>query len=338
MRSTRVAFTLVELLVVIAIAGLLLSILLPAVQAAREAVRRVQCANNMKQLGLALQNYHDCHGTFPFGWMIAKNFNVQGWGIQTIAFVEQAETFRKYDCRVPAINQANSLPPPLTAFDINTAKRNIDLINTIIPVFVCPTAPAADRRKYQAVVPPSAFDPGIPPIELTWSAAPSDYGPVTGVRIEFASLAYATFMPLESRYGAMQPAGVLENRSSRMSDVTDGLSNTVLLGERMGGPDIYNGRKVIPPNASNGVNGGGWGDFLNGDHWLRGSDVDGTGTGICGINCTNKRSSGFFSLHPVGCNFVMCDGSVHFLAQLINPHALASRITRSGGETSTWQD
>jgi hypothetical protein len=285
---------------------------------------------------LALHNYHDSHHTFPFGWMVTQDFNVQGWGTQILPFVEQSALLGHYDGRVPAFNEADQFPPPFTAFDVDIAKRNIELIGTILEVFVCPTAPAGQERVYSAAVPPGFYSLGIPPINLSWRAAPSDYCPVTGVRIEFASIAFPEAVPLGRRYGAIQPAGVIENRPSSISDIRDGLSHTILLGERLGGPDIYNGWYRVDRTSDNDVNGGGWGDFLNGDHWLRGSQYDGSGVGPCAINCTNKRSSGFFSLHPVGCNFLLCDGSVCFVTESVSPHALASAATRAGGEVYSW--
>lgn len=337
-RHPQRGFTVVELLVVLAVISMLVSILLPTLDGVRETARRSRCSNNLKQLGVALHSYHDHHGTFPFGWMVTRDFNVQGWGVQILPFLEQSTVVGHYDSRVPPFNEANLLPPPFAHFDPGIARQNIQLINTVLDVFVCPTAGDGYQRKYRASVPAGFYGPGIPPITLSWSAAPADYSPVTGVRMEFAAIAFADMIPIERRYGAIQPAGIIENRPSRISDITDGLSNTILLGERVGGPDIFSGWYPVTPTPDNDVNGGGWGDFLNGDHWLKGSEHDGTRTGSCAINCTSKRSSGFLSLHPAGCQFLLCDGSVRFVLEAVQPRVLASAVTRAGRETSGWEE
>jgi len=337
-RRFRGGFTLVELLVVIAIIGILIALLLPAVQAAREAARRSQCTNNLKQLALGLHNYHDTHKLFPFAWMLdLRNLNCQGWGPRVLPFIEQVPLYQAYDSRVPSVNEAAAIE---TGFSDAVAKKNVALISTPLSVFVCASTPGGgpEGRIYTGRIPQGSVGFGLPPVTLTWTAAPTDYCPATGVRGDFANLAYAGNAG-GSRHGALRPATPFESAPSSMADIKDGTPSTILLGERVGGPDIWWKGKAIPRDYMGGVmhgaNGGGWGDFLNGEHWLRGALYDGTpgpDGGPCGINCSSMRGDGFYGFHPGGCQFAYCDGSVRFLAENSAQIILAGMITREKGE------
>jgi prepilin-type processing-associated H-X9-DG protein len=129
---------------------------------------------------------------------------------------------------------------------------------------------------------------------------------------------------------------------SSIALVKDGTSNTILVGERAGGPQIYFGRRVAPSDATWDLmrmfQGTGWGDILNGEQWLAGciGDFDPSSglppEGGCGINCTNLRGRGFYAFHPGGCQFALCDGSVKLVARTVDPFTLASMITRANSE------
>src|SRR5688500_11330903 len=129
----RRAFTLVELLVVIAIIGILVALLLPAVQAARESARRMQCSNNLKQLGLAFHNYHDNYKQFPMAWFITGTtpWNSKAWGVSLLPFIEQQPLHDQYDSKRLA-NFGN----------------NPTVIRTPIAVFICPSVPGGIARRY----------------------------------------------------------------------------------------------------------------------------------------------------------------------------------------------
>lgn len=344
-------FSLVELLVVIAIIGILIAMLLPAVQAAREAARRTQCANNLKQLGLALHNYHDAHKAFPFAWMLdlpnLPNFsgvNFQAWGVLVLPYVEQTSLAQQYDFRVPPFDQAAGL-----GFNPQAVQRNLAVIRTVLPVFICPSVPGTgESRVYQGRLTAPAFGQ----FAATYRAAPSDYCVSTGVTEPFAAIAYA---------GA--PAGVGANRegalrfvgfhpvlmqpfrgASSLADIIDGTSHTSLLGERTGGGVIY--RRYVPITSAlytnlGGVNGGGWGDILNGEHWIQGVLYDGpdpsvpNAGGPCAINCSNLRMGSYHSFHPGGCHFLLADASVRFISETVSAFLLAGLITKSGGEATS---
>ena len=343
-------FTLVELLVVIAIIGILVALLLPAVQAAREAARRSQCTNNLKQLGLGLQNYADVNKTFPFAWMVdymprtdptTPYVNVQVVGTRLLPFIEQMALYQQYDNRFPWFD-----PPYGLA-------SNGAVVATPLAVFVCPSTPgSAADRVFQCRAPvyssPDAeyWTDNFFSFAVTWTAAPSDYSAPNGITGPFCwDYAYPGHPNPISRATALNPysqVGLIgETWSSRLEDITDGLSNTMAFGERVGYPNIYNkGGRVRPlsvNSADEKANGGGWGDQFRW-FWLRGSLYDWTGYwdgGPCAINCSNVVEMGFYSFHPGGINAVLADGSVRFISETVDAFIFASLITRGGGEVFT---
>ena len=328
----RRAFTLVELLVVIAIIGILVALLLPAIQAAREAARRTECTNNLKQIGIGLHNYHDTYNTFPFAWMADLStqplLNAQVWGARILPFIEESALYDEYDNNVAAFNEMAALNP--------NAARNVEIIQTIVDTFVCPSAPGAPQsRVYTIDLNPAGWP-------LTSRAAPSDYIATTGVRGAFATIAYSGNAG-GNRDGVLQFAGMdpssgrFYDTTSTMAGIVDGTSNTFLIAERTGGGEIYVGtQRWNHPMAGAlaGLNGGGWGDILNGEHWVAGSLWDNPLIeGSYAINRTNMNGRGFHSFHPGGCHFLIADGSVKFLSQDTEAYVIASMITRAKGET-----
>lgn len=335
-RISRSAFTLVELLVVIAIIGILVGLLLPAVQAAREAARRMQCSNNVKQMGLALHNYESSYKSFPMAWWLdipggvnvpAANGNT--WGFAILPFLEQTNLYNQFDQRYPALRELGPI-----------AVANVKVISTPLNFFKCPSSPYAITEIYRG----DARGAGLP---VTWDAAPSDYIATTGVRGVFANIAYAGNAG-GNRHGALQVGGVYgSSRNGKIGSMTDGTSNTFLIGERTGGPQIYVGTKSASTLASvlSSTNGGGWGDLLNGENWMSGglfaSSYDPSNPlpylqeGPCGINCTNIRGRSFHSFHTGGAHFGLGDGSVQFMSENSDAFVIASMITREKGEVFT---
>ena len=302
----RDAFTLIELLVVIAIIGLLIALLLPAVQQVREAARQTQCANNLKQIGLAYHNHQSAYGAFP-PFSIYDSTKSVGWGIFLLPFIEQNSLYERYSLDAPFF-YSNS------AYGID----NQEVANTPLEFFRCPSA--AERGPYT-----HTFDyPGYPPI--TWQAWPADYSPVAAVSSSLNGY-------LELGCTSAQLAGALQpDQLTPIGALRDGTSQTILIVEMAGKNDLWQEGKNTGQKLSGFFGGqGGWADATSGASQLYGSTHDGTiGPGSCGINCSNDY--GLYAFHGSGANVLFADGSVRLLQQNIDIRILAGLITRAGGE------
>ncbi|PQO39320.1 prepilin-type cleavage/methylation domain-containing protein [Blastopirellula marina] len=142
-RSHKSGFTLVELLVVIAIIGMLIALLLPAVQQAREAARRMQCTNHLKQIGLALHNYHDTHGNFPYGFRLGNIGNRDCWFQRILPFVEQAALQDVYEecIRTPTASGGNLSGGYSYVYTVPSTFKGSLLGGAVINIFNCPSEP-----------------------------------------------------------------------------------------------------------------------------------------------------------------------------------------------------
>jgi prepilin-type N-terminal cleavage/methylation domain-containing protein/prepilin-type processing-associated H-X9-DG protein len=300
------AFTLIELLVVIAIIGILIALLLPAVQKIRDAAARIQCQNNLKQIGLAAQNYagDSAYNSFPPSMITNPNTTV-GWGLFLLPYIEQGPLYNQYN-----------LTANFFAVDPNGVYNNQAVSNTFVKVYNCPAAPTPKVYTY------TFSYPGYGPI--TWQAAPADYSPVASVSQSLVSYLGLTSGNLQ---GALQP-----DRGTPIMAVTDGTSNTIMYAEIAGKNQLFQAGHNTGTTLSGLYGGeGGWADPTSGGSMLYGSSGDGTVTpGSCGVNCSNDY--GLYSFHAAGANCVFCDGSVRFLSASIDITALAYKVTRAGGE------
>lgn len=317
--SIRSGFTLIELLVVIAIIAMLVALLLPAVQQAREAARRSSCMNNLKQLALAVHNYHDTHDRFPPGanplasqyttpGVLSNLRNVYGWGAKILPNLEHSGL---YD----SMNQ-NA--------EWTAAQGRVELT-----VFVCPSdASPAFNMSYGASATSDAFanlgtqNPATIPEDAR--VAKSNYVASIG----------ATFINTSNinRNNSAGPSGF--NSDIRMRDITDGLSNTIYFAERDG--------VRTRGNAPNNVGGAIWigtpkvysGGNLNSTHVRFPSSL--SDSSLYGINGPLTGTSAYVSLsassmHMNGVNIALCDGSVRFLNENIHWETLSNLAKRGDG-------
>lgn len=283
-RRGRSAFTLVELLVVIAIIGVLVALLLPAVQAAREAARRMQCSNNLKQIGLGLHNHHDATGSFPAGYGWNKQSNAAswtktwGWGARILPFIEQGTlamsldvTRREFNEVLPG-NNSSSWPPAM-----------VELIRTRINTYMCPS----DQT-------PEGINTST---DFCHSGGPDSTKPAVSNYVGVFAYQYSNWLPSSS----VPANGVMTfQKGTRMKEITDGTSNTFAVGERgwahgaaywVGVGNTQSESRWSSPKAVGRV----FLEKLNGP----------IGVG--------RDYMTFSSYHPGGANFVFADGSVHFI-------------------------
>jgi prepilin-type N-terminal cleavage/methylation domain-containing protein/prepilin-type processing-associated H-X9-DG protein len=314
----KAGFTLVELLVVIAIIGILIALLLPAVQAARESARRSQCTNNLKQIGLALHNFNDSTGALPSSLRPAGLTPLPrvAWETYLLPYFEQKPLYDQYD------------------FKVNWGSgTNRTLVTTRVATYECPSTPEPTRTD------------GVPE-ENPWVpfTAITDYSTITHVDSRLLS---AGLVDKDGK-GIMP-----KNARPRLADVTDGLSNTIMIAESAGRPYVYrSGWKKVGSLPTVRTNGGGWCRPAS-DYSLDGASFDGSVfPGPCAVNCTNGEDIGTqpfplpapygsdgtgetYAFHPGGANAVFGDGSVHLIQQRIDIRTFAQLVTRDGGEVVT---
>lgn len=367
-RAPQRGFTLVELLVVIAIIGVLVALLLPAVQSAREAARRSQCQNNLKQQGIAIHGYHDSKKKLPSGGRPPEAATVRcGVFIYMLPWFERKDLWDLYDTS-QSWGHLN----------------NREVASTRIPTYECPSSPKHGNLLDHN---PDGATPGAPWVGIV---APGDYAGSLGVHSALpaaAAAAYPTYYtqiagrPETEGYTPPAPLTVQatadivstatattngflpKNASITFQDVTDGLSNTIAVWESGGRPLVYRLGSPVDPNPSNRrVNAGGWVRPAS-DIILLGSDKTGTKfpgqgwtpaanepivlnkTNGVDIGQENYATTGYmigsptwrtegtsqpYSFHPGGLNILLGDGAVKFLSEDTHIGIAAALTTRNG--------
>jgi prepilin-type N-terminal cleavage/methylation domain-containing protein/prepilin-type processing-associated H-X9-DG protein len=317
----RSAFTLIELLVVIAIIAILIGLLLPAVQKIRDAAARLQCQNNLKQLGLATMNYENTFQKLPPGFAnsTSKPSTATGnptprmsWTALILPYVEQQPLGNLYDYTAD--------------WD---APSNYTASGTQLKVFNCPSTPGSGTR----------FDTSISDDNKTTSPrAATDYSSLNAIKA-FVALNCTGYVAANKNDPGI--IGVLtRNTGTKITDVTDGCSNSIMIAEDSGRPSFYaagGAPMSATVIASQGLvpKEGAWAD-PNAAFSIDGSNPDGSVPGPCPLNCSNN--SELYGFHTAGCNVVFADGSVHFLSKSMNLCTLAALTTRSGGEVANAND
>ncbi len=293
MKRTRRGFTLVELLVVIAIIGILIALLLPAVQAAREAARRMQCTNHLKQLALAVHNYHDTNKTFPAGFTYRYGGGQPnyGWSIALMPYIEQTAYMEQLNPGVIPLRDR---------YRSDATDEDKRLLQTIMGTFRCPT----DVTN---------------PLNNLCQFGRNDY-------FDLSTSNYVACCGFGGRPTRTNDSGGMffGNSWLSMKHCVDGTSNTMMIGERDGGPatggdsfkaavwagvgrnSSYGNRDTLRTLARMAFN-------LNFDYKAAGSPEN------LGKGCS--------SLHPGGLNIALCDGSVRFLPETTNKNEVVQPLS-----------
>jgi prepilin-type N-terminal cleavage/methylation domain-containing protein/prepilin-type processing-associated H-X9-DG protein len=312
--SSRRGFTLIELLVVIAIIAILIGLLLPAVQKIREAAARLQCSNNLKQLGLAMHNFHDTNNALPTGGKKKLGYSI-GWAGYILPFIEQDNLYRQAQQVAP-----NSFDSPSGASAWRTPELATNpLFTTPIKAYTCPSSELGNLSP-DTTNPPVTTQPNAP-----FQAA-----------LHYRANGGATSVPLvpgtQSVHSNWSNSGVIYPTSqTRFTEISDGTSNTLLIGETSSAI----GRSMPPPSCSGwcGIQPWTWGYYYYSDTagWLMiDHKIVAWPIGYTGKFLVNETP--FTSNHSGGVNVLFCDGSVHFLTKDTPLTLLQALATRANGE------
>ena len=308
-------FTLVELLVVIAIIGVLVALLLPAIQAAREAARRSSCVNNLKQIGVALLNHESHNKEFPQGISIAAKGKTPvpvnerksnwGWAAHILPYMEQQDLYNALD--VHANNHRDSFAKAVSA---GRGDAYVAMLQTRLESYICPSdaPPLVNESTHQRKL--AAIPPGNQPNQLP-AATASYVGNMGWTRLDCTKYSDPRGHPAR---------GVLVfNHAVRISEISDGTSKTIAVGER-------HWEYSLDPNSDPSR-------IVQGAIWFGGPRTSFGSTTVHSTYATlstayfqqnglhRQQEQTYSSGHPAGCNYVFADGSVHFISDTTNFNA-----------------
>ena len=313
------AFTLIELLVVIAIIAILIGFLLPAIQKVREIANRMKCTNNLKQIGLAIQSYHDVFQSFPPGGSGVVNPNpispIHGWGLYILPQLEQENLFKQYNWTRNWYGTA-----------LNTSGlSNQQVVQNKISAFQCPSTPRSETLTTYKI---KAYLPAI----INASSGPSDYSPIVDIQMSLINWLVQNNLVSSGTFNNTNRFGTLQdNKPHRFAELVDGSSNIVMIGEDAGRPDVYQlGKKTSGVSAC-----AGWGDrenviALNGIRLNPNSAIGFSWNGPIGVNAVNGNE--IFAFHTGGANTLFADGRVVFLKNNLNIVTLCQLISFNDGQ------
>ena len=326
----RSGFTLIELLVVIAIIGTLVGLLLPAVQSAREAGRRTQCGNNMRQIALGFLNCESGRRQLPLAYTNptgATKFH--SWAPFVLPFIEEANLVASYTLATEWWKSPNR-----------------EIVANQLAVVQCPSTPTFNRiQDKPETTPPNK------------TGACGDYFPPTGVHPLDANAFLATGEKIsgdtrgvicwwsdgtKATLAGLTNTGP-QNTANRLKDVTDGLTRSILLAECAGREDVYRGATKYPVDYTGALSGGlkiraRGGAWATTDNPYTIGSIKPWDTSLGdiptppAINSSNEWGHGFFAFHPTGANVAMADGSIQFLGTDTPLRLLCTLVTRAGGE------
>jgi prepilin-type N-terminal cleavage/methylation domain-containing protein len=288
----RMGFTLVELLVVIAIIGVLVALLLPAVQQARESSRRIQCGNHLKQVGLAVHGFNDVYNTIPYSRLDTR----ETWAVLLLPYLEQANLFNQW---VMTKSYYDQVP---------------EVRETTLKVYTCPTRRSPPKKSLAGDVHQNGTLPHVP-------GAVGDYTANSGTPAgqgdyyENGTFSGTLYTQLTAANGVFWYKGPYP---MRMSMITDGISNTLFIGEKHVGVKNLNME----------------GSIYNGDH---GNSFKKAGTGAPLVKNPQAASGNFGSWHPGVCQFVLGDGSVRTIRNEIDLTTLGYMAHRFDGNAITFE-